>query len=92
MDIIKGFFLIILMLGIIMLVVYFFIKSELDKSNTKIVYKYIPRTLEEEEKDPIYVSQIFKSMFTQPTVWIDSVNENDYRKTENLNKFFLSQY
>ena len=92
MELIKGFFLIIMMIGIIFLVIYFLIKSEIDKKGTKIIYKYIPRTFEEEQDDPIYVSDIFKTMFTQSSVWINSIYENDYRKTESLNNFFLSQF
>ena len=92
MDLIKGFIIIIFIIGIIFLTVYFMSTSEVSKCNKKIVYKYIPRTLEEEETEPIYVSQIFAPMFTQPSVWIDSIYEDDKRKTENLNKYFISQF
>jgi hypothetical protein len=67
-------------------------KNEVSKCEKKIIYKYIPRTLEEEETEPIFVSQIFYPMFTQPSVWIDSIYEDDKRKTEALNKYFISQF
>lgn len=67
-------------------------RSELAKCEQKIIYKYLPRTLEEEETEPIYVSQIFAPMFTQPSVWIDSIFEDDKRKNEKLNKYFISQF
>ena len=67
-------------------------KSEVSKCEQKVIYKYLPRTLEEEETEPIFVSQIFSPMFTQPSVWIDSIHEDDKRKTENLNKYFISQF
>lgn len=92
MEIAKGFTLIFLITGIILLVIYFISNREVGMSENKIVYKYIPRTLEEEELDPIYVSQIFASMFSQPSVWIDSINTDDKRKTEQINKYFLSQF
>lgn len=57
----------------------------------KVVYKYIPRTFEEEQNEPVYVSDIFKSMFTQPTPWISSINELDNRKREHVNQYFISQ-
>ena len=66
--------------------------SEVAKCDKKIIYKYLPRTLEEEETEPIYVSQIFAPMFTQPSVWIDSIYEDDKRKTQLLNKYFISQF
>ena len=91
MNIIKGFFILTLMIGIILLVVYFIVKQETDTCDKKTIYKYIPRTLREEEESPIYVSEIFKTMFTQPSVWIDSINENEERKTDTINKYYISQ-
>ena len=82
----------IFIIGIIFLTVFWMSKSEVSKCDQKIIYKYIPRTLEEEETDPIFVSQIFAPMFTQPSVWIDSIYEDDKRKTETLNKYFVSQF
>ena len=92
MKLIKGFMIIIFIIGIIMLTIYFMAKSEITKCEKKIVYKYLPRTLEEEQTEPFFVSEIFAPMFTQPSVWIDSIYEDDKRKTEKLNKFFISQY
>ena len=92
MDITKGFFIIILMTGIILLIVYFVINKELQKScDNKVVYKYLPRTLEQEQENPQFVSQIFKAMFTQPSVWINNFDENWQRKTEPINKYNISQ-
>lgn len=59
--------------------------------DNKTVYKYIPRTLNEEQVNPQFVSQIFKSMFTQPSVWIDDIDENWQRKTEPINRYYISQ-
>ena len=89
MNVIKGIFIIILIIGIVLFCLYF-LNSKMDKSQPKIIYKYIPRTLQEEEQSPIYISQIFKSMFSQNSSWIDSVNENVIRKQEMLNKYFIS--
>ena len=91
MNIAKGLFIIIFILGIVMLAAYFILISKYGSCDEKIVYKYLPRTLEEEESDPIFVSQIFKTMFTQPSVWINSVQENEKRSTDNINKYFISQ-
>ncbi len=92
MDLIKGFMIIIFIIGIVLLTIYFMTKSEISKCDTKIIYKYLPRTLEEEETEPIFVSEIFSPMFTQPSVWIDSIYEDDKRKTQLLNKYFISQF
>ena len=92
MNLIKGFMIIIFIIGIVFLTIYFMAKSEVSKCDKKIVYKYLPRTLEEEETEPIFASQIFAPMFTQPSVWIDSIFEDDKRKTTLLNKYFISQF
>jgi hypothetical protein len=92
MNILKGFSIIIFIIGFILLTIYF-MNIHLDsKCQEKIIYKYLPRTLEEEQTEPIFVSQILSPMFTQPSVWIDSIYEDDKRKTENLNKYFISQF
>jgi hypothetical protein len=92
MNLVKGFFIITLILGIILIVVYFLVLNQLeDTDKNKIIYKYIPRTLKEDEESPIYVSEIFKTMFTQPSVWIDSINEDSKRKEEDINKYYISQ-
>jgi len=62
-----------------------------EKSKERIIYRYIPRTLEEEELDPAYPSEIFATMFTQPSTWIGGINDLDTRKREAINKYFVSQ-
>lgn len=57
----------------------------------QIEYKYIPRTFEEEQNHPEYVTDIFSAMFSEDTPWIKSIYEYDYKKKELLNKFFISQ-
>lgn len=58
----------------------------------KIIYRYIPRTFDEEQGEPVYVSDIFKTMFTQDSPWVRSANTYDARKLEEANKYFISQY
>jgi len=93
MNIIKGFFLIFLIIGILLIALYFMSNriNENGGGNKKIVYKYLPRTLEEEQESPVFVSQIFKAMFEQPSVWINSIKDDYVRKNEVLNKYYISQ-
>jgi|LauGreDrversion4_2_1035121.scaffolds.fasta_scaffold2119561_1 hypothetical protein len=92
MDIAKGLIILVLILGIILLTVFFVSKGEISKKcDPTIVYKYLPRTLEEEQTEPIYVTQIFKTMFTQPSIWIDSTYQDTIRRTEQINKYFITQ-
>lgn len=71
--------LLIIFIGILLVTI------DLSKANTKcpqqkIIYKYIPRTLEEEEESPIYVSDIFNTMFSQPSPWIGGYNDKYMKK------------
>ena len=43
------------------------------------------------KNQPVYVSDIFKTMFTQPSPWVGEVNDVDTRKREQINKYFISQ-
>lgn len=90
MNLVRGFFIIALIIGIILLIIYYILNQE-EGFKQNIVYKYIPRTLEEDEMSPIYVSEIFKTMFTQPSVWIDSINIDQDRAKEKIDKFYISQ-
>jgi hypothetical protein len=55
------------------------------------VYKYIPRTFEDEQNSPVYVSDIFRTMFSAPTPWAAGINQIDEHKQEVINKYFVSQ-
>ena len=57
----------------------------------KIVYRYIPRTPQDEMADDIFPSDIFETMFSQPTPWLVSINDLDARRSEEINKYFISQ-
>jgi len=90
MELIKGIFLLFIIIGIILLSVFFITNHYLQQTKPKTVYRFIPRTLVEEQESPIYVSQIFKTMFSQPSTWINSVDEDAIRRQENLNNYFIS--
>lgn len=58
----------------------------------KIEYRYIPRTFEEEQNDPAKVSQLFRTMFEEPTPWLAGyrlgyIRPNIYK----INRFNISQ-
>ncbi len=58
----------------------------------QIIYRYIPRSFNEEQNEPVYASDIFGSMFTQTSPWVRSSGSFDSRKMEAINKYFISQY
>jgi len=62
-----------------------------NKPTTKIEYRYIPRTFEEEDSEPVFASEIFDTMFSQPSPWILSVRDYDQRRQESINNYFINQ-
>jgi len=58
----------------------------------KIEYRYIPRTFEEEQNNPVQVSKIYRDMFEDPSVWMAGVRIG-YVKPDiyDINKYSISQ-
>jgi len=81
----------IIFLGILLISIKL-AQESVQKPKTQIIYRYLPRTFEEEQEEPVYVSDIFRTMFTQQSPWVASANEFDVRKSEAVNKYFVSQY
>jgi hypothetical protein len=66
-------------------------RASIETPTEKIIYRYIPRTFEEEQNEPVMISDIFKTMFSQPEPWIGNINDVDTRKKEAINKYYISQ-
>jgi hypothetical protein len=65
------------------------LKSEIHQE--KVVYRYVPRTPYDELQQELFPSDIFETMFSQPSPWIHSVNDLDARQSKLINKYFVSQ-
>ncbi len=87
----KFIIIILIFLGILCIVVSIS-KNNQQYQQPKIIYRYIPRTFEEEQNEPVYASDIFRTMFEQPDVWMLSVGALDSHKNEQVNKYFVNQY
>lgn len=67
------------------------IKAGLTNKDQKVIYRYIPRTFQEEQESPILVSDIFETMFSQPSPWLQGIRTYDIRKQQDINKYFITQ-
>lgn len=88
----KSIILLIIFVGILFMtieVVKIYVNAQ--KVQNTIEYRYIPRTFEEEQLSPTYPSQIFETMFSQPSPWIVSIRETDVKKQEKINQYFVNQ-
>lgn len=88
----KAIVLLIIFLGILFIAISIVrVQAGLTTSDKEIEYRYIPRSFDEEQMEPVYVSEIFETMFSQPSPWIMSVRNYDQRKQEKVNAYFISQ-
>jgi len=87
----RNILVIILFIGILFIVIDL-VRTETVCPQNKIIYRYIPRTLDEELDSPAFVTDVFKTMFSQPSPWIKSIDNMMLRKREDINQFFISQF
>lgn len=81
---------IFLIIGIICITINL-VMDNIPPSKPQIIYRYMPKSLEDEQKERPFVSEIFNTMFTQQSPWINSIMDYDRRKQESVNKFYVSQ-
>lgn len=88
----KEIILLVVFIGILLLTVDIVrVNAGYIQKQPQIIYRYIPRTFEEEQLDQVYVSDIFSTMFSEPTPWVLSVRSYDNRKQEKINQYFVTQ-
>ena len=61
-----------------------------DCPQERIVYRFIPRTPEDELNPPIPVTELFADLFNQPDTWT-AVFGLTKRTKYNIDKFFITQ-
>lgn len=75
----------------ILLIIIDLVRSAQKCPQQQIIYRYIPRTFNEEQNEQALPSQIFKAMFSQPSPWIGQINDIDINRKESVDNFFASQ-
>jgi len=78
------------MLGIVCVTINL-VKLNYPEPETKIVYRFIPKSFAEQQNDLPMASDVFKSMFTEQTPWVNSIMDYDRRKETKINQYFISQ-
>lgn len=61
------------------------------KPQRQIIYRYLQDTRPDELGENIFPSDVFATMFSQPSPWIHSVNDLDTRQKDKINQYFISQ-
>jgi hypothetical protein len=61
------------------------------KPKEKIIYRYVPKIPYDELEQQVFPTDIFETMFSQPTPWINNYNDLNARQSKLVNKYFISQ-
>lgn len=87
------------MLQLILLLLIFvgiiFVTINIVKNNCKcedqqVIYRYIPRTFDEEQEDPAYASDVHKVLFSLRTPWVYNANDIDIHKEASIRDFIAN--
>jgi len=57
----------------------------------KVEYRYIPRTFQEDQENPVKISELFNTMFVEPTPWLHGLSGSSGVKNAELNRYYISQ-
>jgi len=89
----KNIIIIILLLttGFVFLYIDQYKRLQSRASEKEVIYRYVPRTPYDELQSELFPSDIFETMFTQPSPWINSMNDLDARRSKAVNQYFISQ-
>ena len=75
----------------VMIGIFFILFDYIINNPARVIYKYIPRSFDEEQENPIYASEVFRTMFTQPGTWNYGLVDYENRDAESPNKYHISQ-
>lgn len=87
----KAFVLLLLFAGFMMLVIGYI--NQLQKCPPpQIEYRYVPRTFEQEQDNPVKVSQLYSQMFEEPSTWVAGFKfAGNPSRNRAINRYFISQ-
>jgi hypothetical protein len=61
------------------------------KPKEKIIYRYVPKIPYDELEQEVFPTDIFETMFSQPTPWINNFDDLNARQSKLVNKYYISQ-
>ena len=87
----KSFVILFFFVGILMITVGYI--NQIHKCPPPVIeYRYIPRTFEQQQDNPVKISQVFNKMFEEPTPWLAGFKlAGNETKNSSINKYFISQ-
>lgn len=55
-----------------------------------VEYRYVPRTFEEDQNDPVSLTDLFSSMFLRSTPWVENRLLTGVARRNNVNNSFFN--
>jgi|TARA_Y100000813_G_C24003462_1_gene276964 hypothetical protein len=86
----KNILILLIFFGILLIAIEL-AKDQTNNNDVQIEYRYIPQSFEEEQDNPVYVSDVFKKMFNNNSPWVSSLMDIDREKKEQINQYFITQ-
>jgi hypothetical protein len=88
-NVMKSLIMLMTFIGVISIVVGYI--NQIKKCPPpKVEYRYIPRTFEEDQNNPVKISELFNTMFVEPTPWLDKISSSAVKNAE-INRYYISQ-
>ena len=56
----------------------------------RVEYRYVPRTFEQEQDNPVKITELYHDMFSEPTPWVRGF-QGSTSKDREINRYFVSQ-
>ena len=86
----KSLIIILTFIGIIVIVVGYV--NQIKKCPPpKVEYRYIPRTFQEDQEHPVRISELYNTMFVEPTPWLHGMTLSNGVKNGEINRYYISQ-
>jgi hypothetical protein len=82
--------LILIFVGIIFITINLVKNANTCDTQPQIIYRYIPRTFDEEQEDPAYASDIHKTLFSLKSPWIYNANDIEIHKQASIRDFIAN--
>lgn len=86
----KEILILLIFIGVIFMIIEI-VKTSAQCPQQQTIYRYIPRSFEEEQLEPVFPSSVFRVMFEQASPFEQSIDQMDIQRTEAINKYFVSQ-
>ena len=82
--------LLLVFIGIIFITINIARNSHTCEEEQQVIYRYIPRTFDEEQEDPAYAGDVNKVLFSLRSPWVYSIADIDIHKDASMRDFIAN--